>query len=126
MAYLLCKLIIRIGFWGPLYYNYKKEPTPNSIGIITAPGPLALVQVLCQARTSQRALMSREILSTGPKGPPTAGQNGMRAEVDERWLDTSDRGYCFLQLDFRRPAGNCPSVRVQTLNPIAKPELRDA
>ena len=25
-------LIIRIGFWGPLYYNYNKEPTQNSIG----------------------------------------------------------------------------------------------
>ena len=24
-------LIIRIGFWGPLYYNYNKEPQ-NSIG----------------------------------------------------------------------------------------------
>ena len=24
-------LVIRIGFWGPLYYNYNKEPH-NSIG----------------------------------------------------------------------------------------------
>ena len=24
-------LIIRIGFWGPLYYTYKKEPR-NSVG----------------------------------------------------------------------------------------------
>ena len=25
-------LIFSIGFWGPLYYNYNKEPTQNSIG----------------------------------------------------------------------------------------------
>ena len=23
--------IIRIGFWGPLYYNYSKDPRKNSI-----------------------------------------------------------------------------------------------
>ena len=25
-------LLIRIGFWGPLYYNYTREPPQNSIG----------------------------------------------------------------------------------------------
>ena len=25
-------LIIRIGFWCPLFYNYNKEPPQNSIG----------------------------------------------------------------------------------------------
>ena len=29
-------LIIRIGFWGPLYYNYKKEPQ-TSIGNYVGP-----------------------------------------------------------------------------------------
>ena len=29
-------LIIRIGFWGPLYYNYDKEPQ-NSIGNYLGP-----------------------------------------------------------------------------------------
>ena len=24
-------LMVRIGFWGPLYYNYNKEPPKNSI-----------------------------------------------------------------------------------------------
>ena len=26
-------LIIRIGFWGPIYYSYKKEP-PKNIGTL--------------------------------------------------------------------------------------------
>ena len=30
-------LIIRIGFWGPLYDNYNKEPPQNSIGIYLGP-----------------------------------------------------------------------------------------
>ena len=25
-------LILRIGFWGPLYYSYNKDPPKNSIG----------------------------------------------------------------------------------------------
>ena len=25
-------LISRVGFWGPLYYKYNKEPPKNSIG----------------------------------------------------------------------------------------------
>ena len=25
-------LIIRIGFWGPVYYNYNKEPPQNGVG----------------------------------------------------------------------------------------------
>ena len=36
-------LIIRIGFWGPLYYNYKKEPPPTLLLVIVK-GPV-LVQV---------------------------------------------------------------------------------
>ena len=30
-------LIIRMGFWGILYYNYNKEPAPNSIGNYQGP-----------------------------------------------------------------------------------------
>ena len=30
-------LIIRIGFWGPLYYIYNKEPPQNSIGNYLGP-----------------------------------------------------------------------------------------
>ena len=30
-------LIIRIGFWGPLYYNYNEEPPKNSIGNHSGP-----------------------------------------------------------------------------------------
>ena len=36
-------LIIRIGFWGPLYYNYNKEPSQNSIDNYLRP-PILLHQ----------------------------------------------------------------------------------
>ena len=30
-------LIIRMGFWGPLYYNYNREPPQNSVGNYLGP-----------------------------------------------------------------------------------------
>ena len=38
-AYNVGALIIRKGFWGPLYYNYNKEPPQNSIGNYLGPHP---------------------------------------------------------------------------------------
>ena len=45
-------LIIRIGFWGPLYYNHNKEPPPNSIGNYSA---FRAVQGLSHVRLSNEA-----------------------------------------------------------------------
>ena len=69
-------LIIRIGFWGPLYYNYSKEPPKHSIGNYL--GPYILIFIIALINPFKGT-----ILCNTYSGPLVAKPHGAESYLEQ-------------------------------------------
>ena len=84
-------LIIRIGFLGPLYYNYNKEPPQNSIGKTLSPySSICHPDLTClETMLSRPAQLKRSIDSCAV---------GLKVAADEAALGHGIWNFTLLQL----------------------------